>query len=190
VRDLSQILRRPGPANDLYELTQIQPRLADAAVGSGSPDCGGDSTNLSQLAKAQDDDYTQGALGETVCALRNSEPQLSMFRAYTPELVGWFDGFSHPAYIDALGGIGRIETTFNPFSASAPGGLANLLDPLTSQEQLAALDTGNLQRCPGANERPVNDLDPSDDSVPFTDGGALTDGRPGDCNPDDLPPGP
>ena len=34
------------------------------------------------------------------------------------------------------------------------------------------------QRCPGANERPVNDIDPSDDSVPFTDGGALTDGVP------------
>ncbi len=188
VRDLSQILRRPGEANDLIELTKIQSPLADAAVGTGSPDCGTEATNLDQLANVQDDDFTQGALGETVCALRNSAPQLSMFRAYTPELVGWFDGFSHPAYIDALGGIGRIETTFNAFSLSAPGGVANLLDPLTPDEQLAALDLGNLRRCPGGNERPVDDL--GDDSVPFTDGGALTDGEAPDCNPDDVLPGP
>ena len=37
--DLSQILRRPGAANDLYELTKLQVPLANAAVGSGSPDC-------------------------------------------------------------------------------------------------------------------------------------------------------
>jgi phospholipid/cholesterol/gamma-HCH transport system substrate-binding protein len=190
VRDLSQILRRPGAANDLYELTKLQVPLANAAVGSGSPDCGSDPTSLSSLAKAQDNDFTQGAFGEAVCALRNSEPQLSMFRAYTPELVGWFDDFGHSGFIDAEGGLGRVETTFNPFSASAPGGLADLLKPLTADQQLAALTTGQLNRCPGGNERPVNDLDPSDDSVPFTDGGALTDGRPGDCNPDQTATGP
>jgi phospholipid/cholesterol/gamma-HCH transport system substrate-binding protein len=186
VRDLSQILRRPGSANDLYELTKLQVPLAGAAVGSGSPDCGSDPTSLSSLAKAEDNDFTQGAFGETVCALRNSEPQLSMFRAYTPELVGWFDDFGHSGFIDALGGLGRVETTFNPFSASGPGGLANLLEPLTSEQQLAALTTGQTNRCPGGNERPVA----GDDSVPFTDGGALTDGKPGDCNPDQTGIGP
>ena len=190
LRDLSATLKHPGPANDVIDLTRLQPRLAKAAVGSGSPDCGNDPTSLDQLAKAQDDNYTQGAFGETVCALRNSEPPLSMFRAYTPELVGWFDDFGHSGYIDAIGGIGRIGTTFNPFSVSAPGGLPDLLTPLTPDEQSAALDTGNLRRCPGGNEHPVNDIDPSDDSVPFTDGGALTDGRPGDCDPSQTAPGP
>ena len=190
VRDLSQILRRPGEANDLIELTKIQPALADVAVGSGSPDCGTDPTNLGQIAKASDDDFTQGAFGETVCALNNSAPQLSMLRAYTPELVGWFDDFGHSGFIDALGGLGRVETTFNPFSASLPGGLADLLEPLTAEQQLQSLTTGQDRRCPGGNERPVNDLDPSDDSVPFTDGGALTDGRPGDCDPDQTGIGP
>lgn len=190
VSDLSQILRRQGTANDLVELTRTQPALADAAVGTGSPDCGDDPNSLGQLAKAQDNDFTQGSLGETVCALRNSEPQLSMFRAYTPELVGWFDDFGHSGYIDAIGGLGRIATTLNPFSLSAPGGLPNLLDPLTPDEQIASLDTGNLERCPGGNERPVSDIDPSDDSVPFTDGGALTSGDGGHCDPDQTQPGP
>ncbi len=190
VRDLSQILRRPGDANDLVELTKIQPDLADAAVGSGSPDCGDDANSLGQLAKAQDDDYTQGSFGETICALRNSEAQLSMLRAYTPELVGWFDDFGHSGYVDALGGLGRVSTTFNAFSLSAPGGVPNLLDPLTPEELLASLDTGNDRKCPGGNERPVSDIDPSDTSVPFTDGGALTDGEPGDCDPEHVQPGP
>ena len=58
----------------------------------------------------------QGAFGESVCALTNGNGTLAIFRAYTPELVGWFDDFSHPGTIDALGGVGRIGTTFNTFT--------------------------------------------------------------------------
>ncbi len=141
--------------NDLVELTRLQPALAKAAVGSGSPDCGGDSTDLGDLASAQDDNYTQGAFGEAVCALRNSAPQLSMFRAYTPELVGWFDDFGHSGFIDAIGGIGRIGTTLNPFSISLPGGTPNLARPahprradrLAGHRQHPALP--RWQRAPG-----------------------------------------
>ena len=155
IRDLSAILRRRGDANDLVELTRMQPALAKAAVGSGSPDCGGDSTDLGDLASAQDDNYTQGAFGEAVCALRNSAPQLSMFRAYTPELVGWFDDFGHSGFIDAIGGIGRIGTTLNPFSISLPGGTPNLARPahprradrLAGHRQHPALP--RWQRAPG-----------------------------------------
>ena len=163
-RDLSAILRRPGNANDLVELTREQPALAKAAVGTGSPDCGSDPTDLGDLSRAQDDNFTQGALGESVCALRNSAPQLSMFRAYTPELVGWFDDFGHSGFIDAIGGIGRIGTTLNPFSLSLPGGVPNLLDPLTPDQisrlaryrQRSALS--RRQRAPGRGHRPVRSL--------------------------------
>ena len=113
-----------------------------------------------------------------------------MFRAYTPELVGTFDDFGHSGAVDAIGGLGRISTTFNTNSVSAPGGAPNLLDALTPDEQLASLDQGNTSRCPGGNERPVSDIDPSDDSVPFTVGGALSDGTPGDCDPSQTAPGP
>ncbi len=36
----------------------------------------------------------------------------------------------------------------------------------------------------------MTDIDPSDDSVPFTDGGALTDDKAGDCDPTQVLPGP
>jgi hypothetical protein len=112
-----------------------------------------------------------------------------MFRAYTPELDGRFDDFGHSGTVDAFGGIGRIATTFNAFSLSAPGGFPDLLEPLTADQRSGAFDTGNTERCPGGNEHPVSDLDPSDHSVPFTDGGALTDGEPGECDPERTAPG-
>jgi phospholipid/cholesterol/gamma-HCH transport system substrate-binding protein len=202
IRDLDAIVKRSGRANDLVELTRMQPDLTEVAIGSGSPDCGPGAEDPEDLQIPADDDYTQGSFGETVCSLTNGEANLAMLRAYTPELVGWFDDFGHSGYIDAIGGVGRVATTFNAFSVSTvdqtpcvlpilPGcdtdPANNLLSP---EEQLAALDTGNTQRCPGANERPLGAADPSDDSVPFTDGGALTDGEPGDCNPDHVAPGP
>ena len=191
VRDLDAIVRRPGADNDLVELTRLQPALARAGVGSGSPECAGDPSNVSDLARVADDNYTQGALGESACALQDSTNALAFFRAYTPELVGWFNDFGFTSAVnDAIGAIGRIETTFNAFSVSGPGGGPDLSDPLSSSELAAALDTGNTQRCPGGNERPVNDIDPSDDSVPFTDGGALTDGGLGSCDPSQVLPGP
>ena len=190
VRDLDAIVKRSGADNDLVELTRLQVPLADAAIGSGSPDCGRGPGNPEDLQSAADDDFSQGSFGETVCSLDNSLLNLSFFRAYTPELVGWFDDFGHSGYIDAISGIGRISTSVNAFSLSGPSGLPNLLDPLTSTELAAALDTGNNRRCPGGNERPVTDIDPSDDSVPFTDGGALTDDKAGDCDPTQVLPGP
>jgi hypothetical protein len=114
---------------------------------------------------------------------------VAFFRAYTPELVGWFDDFGHSGYVDAISGIGRISTSLNAFTISGPGGVPDLTDPLTPAEFEAALDTGNNRRCPGGNEHPVTDIDPTDTSVPFTDGGALDDGRAGDCDPSQVSPG-
>ncbi len=189
IKDLDVILAHPGKANDLVELMKVQPPLADAALGSGSPECGPGPRNPEDLEVAADDDYTQGAFGETVCSLDNSLSTLEFFRAYTPELVGWFDGFGHSGFIDAIGGIGRIEATFNAFTTSLPGGLPDILgSPLSPLEVLNATTRDQDRRCPGANERPLQDL--GDDSVPFTDGGALTDGVPGDCDPEDKVPGP
>ena len=193
IKDLDAIVKRPGRDNDLVELTRLQPSLTEAAVGSGSPDCGPGAVNARDLQIPADDDFDQGAFGEAICALSNGETNLEFFRAYTPELVGWFDDFGHSGFIDAIGGIGRIGTTFNPFSVSLPGGLPDILGPVLSPEEEAlasALDTGNNRRCPGGNERPLGPADPSDDSVPFTDGGALTADEVGDCDPSHVAPGP
>jgi phospholipid/cholesterol/gamma-HCH transport system substrate-binding protein len=189
LRDLSALIKRPGTANDLIELQRLQPRLARRALGTGFPDCGPGPDNPEDLQMPADDDFTQGAFGESICSLTNGERNLEFFRAYTPELVGWFDTFSHSGYVDAIGGVGRISTTFNAFSPSAS--LApNLGELLSPAEQLARLSTGNNRRCPGANERPVGSPDPGDDSVPFTDHDHLTDGKPGECDPSQVAPGP
>jgi len=203
IRDLDAIVKRPGADNDLVDVTLLQPKLTRRAIGSGSPDCGSGPLNPADLQVPADDDFTQGAFGEAVCSLTNGEANLNMFRAYTPELVGWFDDFGHSGTIDAISGLGRIETTFNTFSFSPVSGTPCVLPilpgcagtaPDTASEQIAALDTGNTRRCPGANERPLGPADPSDDSVPFTDGGNLT-GEPtdehvGDCDPSQVAPGP
>jgi phospholipid/cholesterol/gamma-HCH transport system substrate-binding protein len=189
VRDLSAIIRRRGAGNDLVELQRIQPRLRRIAVGSVYPDCGPGPENPADLQIPADDDYTQGSFGEAICSLGNGEPNLAFFRAYGPELVSWFDGFSHSGYSDAIGGVGRVGTTFNTFTPTISL-FPDLTDPDSPLDQFASLTTGRAARCPGANERPLGAGFPVDDSVPFTDSGALTDGIPGDCNPDHIQPGP
>ncbi len=181
LRDLASVVRRPGARNDLVELTRLQPALARVAVGSGAPDCGSDPRT--DYENAADRDFGQGALGEATCSLRNSLPQLAHLRAYTPELVGWFDDFSKSGLTDASGALGRVATTFNAFTPSASG-LVDLLSPLDPGDILKglgvpSLDVGNHKRCPGSLER-----DPGDGSVPFTDGGTLN------CDPTQLPTGP
>lgn len=189
VRDLSAIIRRPGDANDLIELQRVQPQLREAAVGSGSPECGPGPEHPEDLRVAADDDYSQGSFGEALCSLRNGHDNLSFFRAYTPELVGWFDGFGHSGYADAIGAVGRVELTLNTYSPTLSL-FPDLTDPDSPAEQFSALSTGNVRRCPGSNERPLGAVDPDDTSVPFTDGGALTDGAPGECDPTKVQPGP
>lgn len=166
VRRLSAIVGQPGADNDLTDLMNLQPRLASIAVGP---------VNRNGARRP-------GALPAGRQALERSLPQLEFLRPYvTIEGVsGWFDDFGHSGIYDANGGIGRISTTFNAFSVSSPG-IPNLGSlPLTGAGQLAAgLDTGNLRKCPGSNER-----DPGDGSTPFTDGGTLN------CDPSQVPLGP
>ena len=189
VRDLSAIIRRRGGDNDLVELQRIQPRLRKVAVGSGYPDCGPGPEDPADLQVPADDVFTQGSFGEAICSLANGDANLRFFRAYGTELVGWFDGFSHSGYSDAIGGVGRVGTTFNTFSPTLSL-FPDLTDPDSPLEQFSAMTTGRAARCPGGNERPLGPGFPPDNSVPFTDSGALTNGVPGDCDPSHGQPGP
>jgi len=175
ITDLERTIRRPGAQNDLVELTQDAPPLARAAIGSGSPDCGRDPNT--DYGKAADDNFTQGAFGESVCSLRNGLPNLSFFRSYTPELVAWFNDFGTSGIQDANGGIGRISTTFNSFSPGLPDLFKDPASPIV--DIAGAGGTYKNARCPGANER-----NPGDDSTPFTDNGTLA------CDPSQVPLGP
>lgn len=183
IRDLDAIVKRPGNANDLIELTRLQVPLARAAVGTGAPNCGNDPTT--DFDAAQDEDFTQGGLGEATCALTNGNVQLTQLRAYTPELVGWFDNFSTSGLVDAGGPLGRINTTFNAFSTGTnglpnlfTGGLVDPAEVLGLNGMNPLVDLGNNARCPGALER-----DPGDGSTPFEPAGVA-------CDETQVPTGP
>ncbi|MBA2522103.1 MAG: MCE family protein, partial [Solirubrobacterales bacterium] len=103
IRDLDVIIQDPGRNNDLVDLTKLQPSLAKIAVGP----------------VRRNGEKRQGAFPESSTALHDSLDELAFFRAYQPELTGWFDDFGHSGITDANGGIGRIGTTFNTFSLGA-----------------------------------------------------------------------
>ena len=170
VSDLDKVVEDPGRDNDLVDLTRLQPALAKIAVGP-----------VRANGKKR-----QGAFPEGATALSDSLNELAFFRAYTPELTGWFNDFSGSSGVqDANGGITRIGVTFNTFSLGAndlpvvdlAGALATTGNDL--------FDINNYQRCPGANERPA-----PDGSNPFTDpGNPAKYGGPLPCDPSIIPPG-
>jgi phospholipid/cholesterol/gamma-HCH transport system substrate-binding protein len=172
VQGLNGIVKAPGPANDLIELTQLQDPLAEIGVGP---------VNRNGAARP-------GALPASADSLRDSLNQVSTLRAYSPELTGWFDDFGHSGFPDAFGGIGRISTTLNAFTPSLPGapicGLGQLpiigtgaCDVLNPANLLSNLGIKQVRRCPGANERGL-----TDDQL--TQGGTV------DCDPSMKPLGP
>ncbi len=176
VKGLNGIINSPGQNNDLIELTRLQDPLAQ--IGVGPVERNGASR--------------PGALPASADSLKNSLTQLSTLRAYSPELTGWFDDFGHSGFPDAFGGIGRISTTLNTFSAGPPAAgvpcndIAEILkiplgtsicQTLDGSQLTNALGIKDLRRCPGANERGLT-------QDQLTQGGTL------DCDPNQTPLGP
>jgi phospholipid/cholesterol/gamma-HCH transport system substrate-binding protein len=178
VRDLNGVIKRPGAANDLIELTRLQDPLAEIGVGPVT----------------RNGASRPGALPASSDSLHNSLNQVSMLRAYTPELTGWFDDFGHSGFPDAFGGIGRISTTLNTFSVGAPSlgvpcnniqqilnlglGLPSICQTLSGSDLYSALPgIKYLRRCPGANERGLT-------TEQLNQGGTV------DCNTNQVPVGP
>ena len=169
VRGVNGVVKAPGAANDLIELTRLQDPLAEIGVGP---------VNRNGASRP-------GALPASSDALRDSRDQVSTLRAYSPELTGWFDDFGHSGFPDAFGGIGRISTTLNAFSPAVPGvSVCGALQVLGSQcsalngdDLYNSLGAKFLRRCPGANERGL-----SEDQL--TQDGTV------DCDPSQTPIGP
>lgn len=165
VQDLDKIVQDPGPDNDLVDLNRLTPDLAEIAIGPVIRNGG----------------KRAGAFPEASEALREGLDELAFFRAYSPELTGWFNDFGTSGVADANGGIGRIGTTFNTFSPSLTG--IPIVDPtgavlenfgaVAPDALEGALNTGNLRKCPGANTYSA-----PDGSSPYTEGGTL------DCDPE------
>jgi phospholipid/cholesterol/gamma-HCH transport system substrate-binding protein len=144
VRDLSNIIKRPGSNNDLIELTKLGVPLAQATV-----------RNINVNGKVR-----PGAFPISTTSLNGSTPELATARPYAVDLTGWFEGYTHPGTIDANGGASRIAPvvglgsiengSLNIFSS-----LLNILPGSQDRFQFAQqmLTTGQGDRCPGSMER-------------------------------------
>ncbi|MCW3064130.1 MAG: hypothetical protein JWN32_1302 [Solirubrobacterales bacterium] len=150
VHDLTNIVSRPGKANDLTELTRDAVPLAKATV-----------RNVSVDGKTR-----EGAFPASAKALEGSIPPLAYARPYAVDLQGWFDDFSHSGVADALGSASRASPVFSAFSLQLNNGLLSMLPisnpALRSAAFSAVAKTGQYDRCPGSMER-----DQGDKSTPF-----------------------
>jgi phospholipid/cholesterol/gamma-HCH transport system substrate-binding protein len=149
VADLRSIVRRPGAANDLTELTKSFGPVASAALDtkSRSVDFGGG---------AQDVGKTQGAFPTSVQAFKDATPAIAFGRPYTPDFLGWFDDFSTTGSYDALGGISRTQVLFN--ATSVENGVPAVIPlPKRADAYKQFIRSYQYKRCPGASEAPAAD---------------------------------
>jgi phospholipid/cholesterol/gamma-HCH transport system substrate-binding protein len=146
VRDLANIVSRPGPGNDLIELTKLGVPLAAVTVRN---------TNVNGKTRP-------GAFPQSVIALNNSTPELATARPYAVDLTGWFEGYTHPGIVDANGGISRVAPVFgltsltNGVTSPILTGLAGFLQTFLGTGNPSGsplLTTGQGDRCPGSIER-------------------------------------
>lgn len=196
VQNLSNIISRPGPANDLIELNRLAVPLAKATVGH----------------VFADGKVRRGAFPVSTQALKESIPELAVARPYAVDLTGWFEGYSHPGIYDANGGasriapvvgLGSIETGPNSPNLLGVGlctktilkviphcsAVNNLLTNPLGRELFAkgVLVTGQGDRCPGSMERgPVD----GKTSAGWAPSGSLYPESGFPCNPRQIPTGP
>jgi phospholipid/cholesterol/gamma-HCH transport system substrate-binding protein len=144
INDLSKIIKRPGDANDLIELTNLQPALRDVTT-----------RKVNANGKQRD-----GAFKASQDALKGNTPEFAFFRPYTPDLLGWFDDFSHSGVYDALGAVSRVAIHANAFAATGAGGAGQfeVIPPeLRGAALEATLERGQNDRCPGGGEHKSDD---------------------------------
>jgi phospholipid/cholesterol/gamma-HCH transport system substrate-binding protein len=132
VRDLSRTVRRGGSANDLINLLDSFPRLADIAVMRKR-------RFAAPGGRRVDVGVTDGAFQETVEAFEAGAPEIALGRAYATDFLGWADDFSTTGGgFDALGAMGRGHISL----------AENFGGPIRKYQ---------YKRCPGAAEAPAAD---------------------------------
>jgi phospholipid/cholesterol/gamma-HCH transport system substrate-binding protein len=149
VADLRSIVRRPGAANDLTELTRSFGPVASAALDTKSRkiDFGGGPQDVGQ---------TEGSFPASIKAFKAATPMIAFGRPYTQDLLGWFDDFSTTGSYDALGGISRTQVIFNP--TTVENGVPAVIPlPQRGQNYKQFNRVYQYKRCPGASETPAPD---------------------------------
>jgi phospholipid/cholesterol/gamma-HCH transport system substrate-binding protein len=159
VKDLSSIISKPGKNNDLIDLVKLGVPLEGATV-----------KNTSANGKVR-----QGAFPASTQALSSGTPELAIARPYAVDLTGWFEGYSHPAGVDANGGYARVAAVIGAYSLSSGGTSLNFLPAaLRLLNAQHTLTFGYGDRCPGSMER---------GAVYYPETGFP-------CNPSEVPTGP
>jgi phospholipid/cholesterol/gamma-HCH transport system substrate-binding protein len=146
VHNFGLAFNRPGASNDFTDAIRALPALAQA-LSTSSPN--------------------------GVTAEKESVPITAPFGPYSPDIQGFIRDFGAAAgYYDANGHYARAAPVFADFALGAN----NTLTPVTPQQGLAGLKTGQLRRCPGAATQPA-----ADGSAPFLDNALLG------CDPSEVP---
>lgn len=120
---LSQLVHRPGPANDLTDAVRQLPTLQRTA----SP-----------------------IFTRAIKTMKQGQTDVDFFRPYAPDLVAWISSFgASAANYDANGHYLRLSPVFGAFRYQQNGDGSATLQGVPPSERLKGLDTGNLTRCPG-----------------------------------------
>jgi phospholipid/cholesterol/gamma-HCH transport system substrate-binding protein len=128
ISDLSELIRKPGPNNDLIELTAKQPQLAR---------------------------LTASVFPRTIRTLDRSQPVFEYVRPFTPDFAAWFTKFAEVAgYYDANGHYARVQPVFAPAAYSQSTGQLTVVNP---NDKLATFEQGVFNRCPGTATQPAGD---------------------------------
>ena len=128
IADLNELIRAPGPNNDLIELTAKQPRLAQ---------------------------LTASVFPRAIRALDRADTVISYARGYTPDLVAWVTKFGQAgAYYDANGHYVRVLPVFGPTNFDRAN---NRLVGVPPDQRLNGLERGTRPTCPGGATQPAPD---------------------------------
>ena len=128
VADLRDLIRSPGPNNDLIELTAKQPPLAK---------------------------LTASVFPRAIDALDRTDPIISYARAYTPDLTAWITKFGQvAAYYDANGHYARVMPVFSPTRFDRD---SYRLVGIPATERLTGFERGTRPSCPGGATQPAPD---------------------------------
>jgi phospholipid/cholesterol/gamma-HCH transport system substrate-binding protein len=159
-KNLGLAFNTPGPANDLNDAFALAPAAENQASKAVQP---------------------------TLQALADSRHLIAFFRPYSTDLLSVIAKLGASAgYYDFNGHYVRAQPAGGNLFAYVDG--TGLLEPLPQSQQYTpfqATGLGLFERCPGGATQP-NPGWPTPTDHPFLDDGNLA----GDCNPDDVPPGP
>lgn len=131
IKNLRLMISRPGPANDLTDLLENQPKLTKVS---------------------------DSALNNTIDSLQKSTPVLTFLRPYAPDFIGWFRDFGQvTTNYDANGHFARISPVVDAFAYQRTGANTATMTARDPAQRQNGLQQGNDRRCPGSAATPPSD---------------------------------